>query len=310
MKVLVLLSTYNGEVYIKEQLDSLYAQEGVDIYILVRDDGSKDNTVKILKNYQAIKGKMTIIEGENIGVGPSFFALIYEAATRHSDFDYYAFSDQDDVWFNHKIETGVIALEKSENKRKLFFSGAINTDGNLQPIASSCIRLVNSFGANLVSNYILGCTMLMNGALLQEINKINTITYSIPDGIVPIHDAWAAFVAYTLNADVIHNPSGLLCYRQHGHNTIGAGHGFWSIQMNRVKRYLGDVTHEKSNKCIMALQLFGDEIPYQNRELLQKVANYRNHFKSKLRLIFDKRIYEYGVIENMGAFLTILFNKF
>lgn len=310
MKVLVLLSTYNGECYLREQLDSLYAQEGIDIYILVRDDGSKDETVKILKNFQASKGKMAIIAGENIGVGPSFLDLINEAVTKYPEYDYYAFCDQDDVWFNHKIETGVIELEKCTGKQKMFFSGVINTNSNLQPIASSCIRMVNSFGANLVSNYILGCTMLMNGALLREINKINTIPYSIPNGKAPIHDAWAAFVAYSLNADVIQSTSELMYYRQHGHNVVGSGHSYWSIQINRVKRYLGNVTHEKANKCIMALQIYGDEIPPQNRELLQKVANYRNSINSKLRLLFDKRMYEYGVVENIGAFLTILFNKF
>ena len=102
-KVLILVSTYNGEKYLPEQLDSLYAQEGVDIHILVRDDGSKDNTIGILKNYQGSKGKMTIIEGENIGAGQSFLALINEATTNYPDYDYYAFCDQDDVWYGNKV---------------------------------------------------------------------------------------------------------------------------------------------------------------------------------------------------------------
>ena len=309
-KILILLSTYNGGLFIEEQLESLYSQEGVDIHILVRDDGSKDNTIDVLKNIQSNKGKMTIIEGVNIGAGPSFFALLNEATNHYSDFDYYAFCDQDDVWFKHKVETGVKALEQRSGKLKMFFSGAINTDEYLQPIASSCVRLVNSFGANLVANHILGCTMLMNGALLREVNKINTKPYSIPNGVVPIHDAWAAIVAYSLNADVIQSSAGLMYYRQHGHNVIGAGHGFWSIQKNRIMRYLREATHGKANKCIIALQVLGNELPSRNRDLLKKVADYRSSFVSKLRLLFDKRMYEYGAIDNLGTFLTILFNKF
>ncbi len=108
---------------------------------------------------------MTIIKGSNIGAGPSFIALINEAATKHPFYDYYAFSDQDNVWFPTKVATGVKALDVRGKKLELFFSGAINTDGNLQQIASSCVRLVNSFGANLVANHILGCTMLINGVI-------------------------------------------------------------------------------------------------------------------------------------------------
>lgn len=309
-KVLILLSTYNGEKFLPEQLDSLYCQKGVECHLLVRDDSSKDATVSILEDYKNRHGRMAIIQGENLGAGGSFMALINEAATHFANFDYYAFCDQDDVWFEHKIETGVKALEKSSERMKLFFSGAINTDRNLQPITSSCVRLVNSFGANLVANHILGCTMLMNGALLQQINKINTKPFSIPNGVVPIHDAWTAIVAYSLDADVIQSLSGLMYYRQHGHNAIGAGHGFWSIQKNRIMRYLGGATHGKANKCIIALQVLGDEIPTQNRILLQKVANYRASFKSKLGLLFDKRMYEYGIVDNLGTILTILFNKF
>lgn len=309
-RILILLSTFNGEMFLREQLDSLYAQKDVTTHILVRDDGSKDDTINVLEGYKNRYGRMTIIQGDNIGAGGSFLALINEATTNYVDYDYYAFCDQDDVWFEHKIETGVKSLEKSSEKFKLFFSGAINTDGNLQPIASSCVRLVNSFGANLVANHILGCTMLMNGALLQQINKINTKPFSIPNGNIPIHDAWAAIVAYSLNADVIQSLSGLMYYRQHGHNVIGAGHGFWSIQKNRISRYLGSATHGKANKCIIALQVLGDEIPSQNKVLLQKVADYRNSLKSKLSLLFDKRMYEYGIVDNIGTFLTILFNKF
>lgn len=309
-KVLIMLSTFNGGKFLREQLDSLYGQKGVEIHLLVRDDGSKDATMSILHDHKTRLGKMTVIQGENLGAGGSFLALISEAVKKFQDFDYYAFCDQDDVWFPHKIKTGVKALEQSGKELKMFFSGAINTDGNLQPIASSCVRLVNSFGANLVANHILGCTMLINGALLQEINKINTKPFTIPNGNIPIHDAWAAIVAYSLNADVIQSLSGLMYYRQHGHNVIGAGHGFWSIQKNRILRYLGGATHGKANKCIIALQVLDDKIPSQNRDLLQKVSDYRCSFKSKLRLLFDKRMYEYGVVDNIGTFLTILFNKF
>lgn len=307
--VLIMLSTFNGEKYLREQLDSLYAQHGIEIDILVRDDFSQDLTLDILEEYRQNLGHMNFIRGENVGAGPSFLKLIKEAYDRYPHYDYYSFSDQDDVWFPNKIETGVRALEKSNNIFKLFFSGVTNTDSNLNTIGASHVEIVNSFGANLVANHILGCTMLFNRALLEEINKININPFSIHKGKIPIHDGWTAFVAYTLNADIRYDPTSLMYYRQHGGNVIGAGNGKISIHINRIKRYLGKSNHIKSNKCIIALQVL-DNIPEENRQLLELVANYKKNMKSKIRLMTDKRMYENNFVNNMETFFMLLFNKY
>lgn len=309
-KCLILLSTYNGERYLKEQLDSLYAQERVEMHILVRDDGSKDGTLDILEDYQYQYGKMTIIKGHNIGVGPSFYALINEAVTKYLEYDYYAFCDQDDVWFKDKIAKGIDRLEGIKNQYKLYYSSAISTDSQLIPIPSKGIGIVNTFGANLVANHILGCCMLFNKNLLFEINSINSIPYKIPDGIVPIHDGWAATVAFALNADVVYDKTSLMYYRQHGNNEIGAGKSFLSVQVKRIRRYIKKSTHVKSNRCIIALQVLGEKIPTKNMELMKLVENYRNNFSAKLRLLFDKRMYEYDIVDNVGTVLMVLLNKF
>lgn len=307
--VLVLLSTYNGERFLREQLDSLYAQEGVEMNILVRDDGSKDSTITILNEYKSKYGRMEIIKGQNVGAGPSFLELLNFALSKYSSYKYYAFCDQDDVWFVHKLESGVRALEKSKKKLKMYFSGAINTDAELNLINPSHVRLINSFGANLVANHIIGCSMMFNKALLEEINKINTRPFKIPNGNIPIHDAWAAFVAYSLDADVIQSNASMMYYRQHGNNTIGAEHGFLSIQWHRITRYLKTATHGKANKCIIALQVL-DDIPQRNKLLMELVANYRNSLWKKIRLMTDRRMYEYSLVDNIGTFLTLIFNKF
>lgn len=309
IRVLVLLSTYNGEQYLREQLDSLYAQHGVEILLLVRDDGSKDKTLSILAEYKDRMSKMFIIKGNNIGVGPSFFALIKTASDKFAGYDYYAFCDQDDVWFAHKLESGVRALDSSSKPLKMYFSGSVNTDAALKPINFSHVRLINTFGANLVANHIIGCSMMFNKALLEEINKINTRPFKIPNGNIPIHDAWAAIVAYGLGADVIQSNASMMYYRQHDNNTIGAGHGFLSIQWHRITRYLKTATHGKANKCIIALQVL-DSIPESNKQLLELVASYRNSLWNKIRLMMDRRMYEYSLVDNIETFLTLLFNKF
>ena len=75
--VQVLMSTYNGERFLKQQLDSILSQRGVNVYLLVRDDGSKDGTLSILNDYSKKYTNIEIIEGNNIGACKSFFELIF-----------------------------------------------------------------------------------------------------------------------------------------------------------------------------------------------------------------------------------------
>ena len=90
-KIAILLSSYNGEKYIEQQIDSLLSQKYKNIDIIVRDDGSKDGTIEILKKY---KNKIKLIIGENIGVISSFNELIMYV----SDYDFYVFCYQDVIW--------------------------------------------------------------------------------------------------------------------------------------------------------------------------------------------------------------------
>src|SRR5574344_1284030 len=103
-KVNVLLSSYNGEKYIKTLLDSVLSQENVDVDLLVRDDASSDTTIDILQSYQA-KKQLNLLQGENMGPARSFLFLL-----QHShDANYYAFADEDDFWEKEKLS---VAIEK------------------------------------------------------------------------------------------------------------------------------------------------------------------------------------------------------
>ena len=96
-KVIVLMSTYNGEKYIKQQVDSILNQENVSVELVVRDDGSNDNTISILKEYEKA-GKLIWYTGDNKGAAYSFFDLMEYAKNRYDDYCYFALSDQDDIW--------------------------------------------------------------------------------------------------------------------------------------------------------------------------------------------------------------------
>ena len=98
-KVQVLLSTYNGEKYLQEQIESIIRQEDVEISLLIRDDGSCDKTIEIIENLKRKNSNIIYYSGNNLGPARSFMDLI----NKSGNFDYYAFSDQDDVWKSKKL---------------------------------------------------------------------------------------------------------------------------------------------------------------------------------------------------------------
>ena len=166
-KVLVLLGTYNGEKYIAEQCQSLKRQRNVQVDVLVRDDGSSDNTVNVIKeNYD---NRINIIEGENVGACANFINLWMNASL---EYDYYAFCDQDDYWMDNKLQ---IACEKlstiDSNIPALYFCGQIITDEKLHPIYVHKMDVERNEYASCIFNQMAGCTAVFNKKLLTYMRK-------------------------------------------------------------------------------------------------------------------------------------------
>ena len=114
--VYVMLSSYNGEKYIAEQIDSILHQTGVSVTLAIRDDGSSDGTGEILRRYASENENVKVAFGENVGYAKSFFELI---KTSPEGFDYYALSDQDDVWTEDKLKSTCVWLSLRKVKHKV-----------------------------------------------------------------------------------------------------------------------------------------------------------------------------------------------
>ena len=128
--VCVLMSTYNGEKYLQEQLDSIINQVGVNVRILVRDDGSTDSTTDILNNYKR-EGYLDWYSGTNLKSARSFMDLV----NRAPESEYYAFSDQDDYWLPTKLQVAVNVLKSADSRKSaLYYSRTTLVDENLLPI--------------------------------------------------------------------------------------------------------------------------------------------------------------------------------
>ena len=131
-KVQILMSTYNGEEFVREQLDSILAQSYPDVDILIRDDGSQDDTFVILKEYEERHSNIRAYQGENIGVNKSFFELLRKS---NQEAAYIGFCDQDDYWLPEKIEKAAEQLERLDGPA-LYCSAKTLVDENLEPLNS------------------------------------------------------------------------------------------------------------------------------------------------------------------------------
>ncbi len=233
--VSILLSTFNGEAYIREQLDSLLNQTYDNLKIFIRDDGSTDSTVEILEQYSSLDERIVIYDNNQIRMGPckSFMWLL----ERVND-QYYMFCDQDDIWFPNKIQLSIDALKcieyKSPNAPIVVHTDLIVTDENLNIISNSYWihegLAVPKMGAKYLPfvNYITGCTMLFNNCARDA------AIYAYDNALM--HDFWLAICIHASGGEIVSLPVPTIYYRQHGKNTIGAS--LEKKQNNFFSRYL------------------------------------------------------------------------
>lgn len=222
MRLVIVLSTYNGATYLSAQLDSILQQQTPCDALIIRDDGSTDNTLSILKRYQQNYPQISLYVDNlgHIGLAKSYESLLKYALTLNSQFIMYA--DQDDVWLPHKTEVLLrrIAL-LNNNQPALVFSDATLVDENLNVIASSFrhfqkFRSVqhSSLKALLLFSPALGCCMIFNQKLLLKIT-------SYPASLFPYPDKLALMIAVCFG-EAVYLPEQTVLYRQHQHNTSSA----------------------------------------------------------------------------------------
>ncbi len=290
LKVVVLMSTYNGEKYIREQLDSILNQTIANqVQIYIRDDGSGDSTISIIEEYIAAGADIILDKAENIGVIASFFELI----TTAPEADYYSFADQDDVWLEKKLEVAVEKLSCQEQRcgkdMPILYCGDTNlVDGELNLIKRESKNPRPSFGNALVENICTGCTAVINRALLEKIRD------NIPDtSKIIMHDWWLYLIAEAYGMTIYDNEPHMY-YRQHGNNEWGAKTSRWAVAKHRLKQLFakrGQIYRqiEDFQKCM--------RMSDQNRlttnygAQIQLVLDSEKSFLGKCRLIKKKDIY-------------------
>lgn len=281
-RVNVLMSTYNGENYLEEQLESIFKQIDVDVLLFVRDDGSKDKTVGILEKW-ASEYPIKIIRGQNAGVCKSFMELIFMQEKLEDS--YFAFCDQDDVWEPEKLKAACEMLDQMDSKKPaVYYSNYKVVDKDLNCLHVRQEQHKTSFlSAMLQGGYALGCTMVFNAEAVRLAQELE-LKY------VSMHDAWIARICYAVG-NVCFDPNAYLLYRQHGGNVIGANRSLVSSIKRRGKSVTQIVNGSKSRFLSYLYEccypLMDDE--RKKRELFMLV-NYRNDWRIKRQLLFSGSI--------------------
>ena len=234
-KIGIVLATYNGEKYLPQMLDSLIAQTRPANFIVAVDDGSKDNTVNILKSYQERLPIQLTVMPQNKGHRAAFSKALELALPQLEDDDLIALADHDDVWLPKKLEL----LEKaiSSYSANLVFGDAQVIDGDGNKIGNSW-RQMDSIPEYLSLRALLTGFTNVTGCMSIFKAKLLKLVLPIPEN-VPVHDQWIAFCASLYannNKGCQAIKESVIQYRIHGQNAIGLGKNHsWT---NRLKTNL------------------------------------------------------------------------
>lgn len=285
-KVNILLSTYNGESYLAEQLDSLLAQTYSNITIFVRDDGSSDSTVSIIKEYQSKHSNIKLInpnDDENLGYMKSFWALL----SFDNSADYYSFCDQDDVWLPNKVELGVATLESiNTHAAPMLYSSSFHYCDNHLKVTGDPIILPTYITLKDVLFYTpaFGFTILINKSL-RDVALASSSHCEFP------HDSWCQKIAASMGT-FYHDTAATALYRRHSSTVTYAD----SSNLKLIRKWLqndvlGNMLDDNHNTIRQFLQDYEKKLSPQQKKLLLCFASQPFSLKVYfMRLFFPHRL--------------------
>ena len=285
-KVNILMPTYNGEKYLRCQLDSILAQTYKNIDIYIRDDGSTDNTIQIIdeycaKEYEGIRFIKVDSNGKNLGYPDCFWELVRSA----DDADYYSFGDQDDWWDPRKIELAVKSLEKvPEGKPAMTYCAFDYYDQNMKFIRKGDNYDGQlSFEKGMYYTFAPGFTQVVNRALIQTLD----IDYIFGKGLA--HDIWCQWIATSMGM-IIPEKQILAKYRRHSSAVTSANASVAaSVKRWLEKEILGDemINWKRSLSCFT--KEYYKNVKEQEKKTLQIFANNKKTMGIRLKKVFYRK---------------------
>ena len=296
-----MMSSYNGEKYIAQQIESILNQNNVNVKLYIRDDGSTDDTIKIIKSFA---DKVELFIDKNVGLKNSFASLIWE---KDINSEYYAFADQDDVWDTDKLATAMESLANIDGAG-MYASNQRVVDAELnylQPLygnEDNCLSFpeYKNFKDFFLHGNYFGNTIVLNADAMSLIRNYQ------PENMAVQHDTWVAILVY-LFGTIIFDPTMHSSYRQHGKNAVGG-----LVTSSSVLKKLETVINKQPIYADFARLLINGhkrDLKTEDLEWLELVEN-SNKVPAKIKLFLDKQVkgktfYKTAVLKTL-----IIFSKF
>ena len=286
-KIAVLLASYNGERYILQQIESILNQDVENpIHLFIRDDGSTDNTVSIIKEVAKREGRITLVESENIGGVASFFALLKMAHDLPDEYEYFSLSDQDDVWDLDKLRIAVELLDAIDPQiPTLYGSSTRPVNQDLEPIEYKKKGFKPfDFYNTIIQIKIPGHTHVMNRSLLN-------IVYNADPSRIYGHDAFIVNAA-NICGKLIFDDGAHVSYRQHSGNQLGSsknGRIKWiENRIGRVKKG-GGIQYARQIEYIVSC--FGEHLTNEQRKEINSFLESRQSVWKRIKYITRTKLY-------------------
>ncbi len=303
-KVAILLCTYHGQHYLADQLESFAAQSHPNWEVWASDDGSHDDTHAILESFRNKWGadRLSIHSGPEEGFAANFLSLTCHASIQA---DYYAYSDQDDIWKKDKLQRALSALESAHpDVPALYCSRTRLVDAANQHMGySPLFKKQPSFANALVQNVGGGNTMVFNNAarkLLCEAGEdVDVIT----------HDWWAYLVVSGCGGKVFYDAIPTVRYRQHGANLVGKNSS-WVDRFFRIRMLFQGRFADWNCRNIQALQGIRSRLTPENQCILDQFAGTRKRWMiPRLMGLWTSGIYRQTFLGNLGLIAAAFFKK-
>lgn len=310
--VAICMATYNGELYVEEQIASILRQTYSNWVLFIRDDNSRDKTVEMINRISAgHEEKIILIEDPALvgGSAKKNFAAILSWVTEKYPFQYLMFADQDDVWLDYKIEKSLHTLKLHEGDRNtpvLVHTDLKVVNQNLDILGESYFAYralnpnVKDLRHLLIQNNVTGCTMLWNRKLNDLIN--------INNEAVAMHDWWIALVASALGQIVcLEEPT--ILYRQHGQNVVGAACvntlGF-IIKRLTDSAHVKHIFHMAVAQASEFLAAYNERLSDEQKHIVAAFSGLYNHNKLvRLVAVCRESFWRQGLIQIIGELLFI-----
>lgn len=303
-RVHIVLATYNGERFLREQMDSVLGQTYENITVEVCDDGSTDGTAAIVREYEAQDERVKLhLNPHNLGYVKNFLEGVKRCTA-----PYVMLCDQDDIWQKDKVEKTLQAVQQAEKKRAgkpvLVFTDAVNFDsqtgeelGFFHETSHLDVKKVDT--AHLfMENKCIGCTMMMNRAILPYLEEL-------PEEI-RVHDWWLALICSHFGT-IEYVPQATLRYRQHEENQIGGSSytGYLKKRLTHIREQRRTLV-QTYRQAAAFLRIFGEQMDRQQRVVAENFAGMeQTGFFGRRYRILRYGYKKSGLFRNIGLFLLV-----